>query len=58
MNSQKQQQQQQKNKTLLMGYIGVSLVPKTGDKMYALITIKCIITFHLFSLLCLRRLSC
>ena len=42
---------------LVIVSIGVDVVSKTDDKIYVLIIIE-IYTFHLFSLLCQKRLGC
>ena len=43
--------------TLVIVSIGVDVVAKTEDDIYVLSIIK-VYSFHLFSLLCQRRLSC
>ena len=42
-----------------MLYWGLGVVPKTDDEIYVSISVgECIITLHLFSVLCQRRSCC
>ena len=48
---------QKEHLRLVISSVRVGVVPKTDDEVYVLSTIKYIVTFHLFSLLCQRRSS-